>query len=262
MRTLVLIGFALAAMNFTRAEEPNQAEVDSRLLAEKLGELEKLQAQIDLLRQKTGQSPQQILVSVRAIEIQTEKLRMAVLSHPLALQATPVRETEVGFRMIDQESLDKALHGVKGLVKKGFAKILVDASVLTVSGRHERMLSGSEFPVPMPLPDGGWENQLRFAGLDLELLSRVNADQQIDLDCNFKWSERDPARAVKSRDSVIPGLQTHNLCTRVQMKSRETVVMRGLVRQSTAGETELVWLITAEQVDTSGESPVRRREVP
>jgi hypothetical protein len=109
----------------------------------------------------------------------------------------------------------------------------------------------------MPRPDGGWENQLKFAGLDLELLSCVNADQQITLDCRFNWSEKDFNHVVTFRDALIPGIRSRSLCTKIQMNSRETVVLRGLVvrglnpslpdgEESAAQETEFACLITSE----------------
>ncbi len=240
-------------INVTRAEEPKQAEAEKRQLAEKLDELEKLQAEIDRLRERTGQPPQQVLVRVRVIEIQTGKLRQAGLSHPL--QTTAAGFQEVGFKVIDQESLPEALQAVDVIVKKDFAKILADASMQTVAGRHERMLSGSEFRVPILRPDGSLENQMKFAGLDLQLLSSVDADQRITLDCQFKLSKKDFTHMVKFRDAIVPGVKSRSVCTRLQMKSGETIVLAG---QGSAEETELVSLITSEFVQSNGASDFAR----
>lgn len=273
IKKLLFAGLALLAIDVARADEPQSGGAEQRLLAEKLVELEKLQGEVDRLRRKTGQLPQQVLVRVRALEIQTGKLPQPGRSQTLpGLQAPPHDEavglrqastqlpaSNLGYCVIEHESLEATLQELDAGVKQGFAKILADASVLTVAGRHERMLSGSELKVTLPPSIDGRKVKPRFVGLDLELLSRVNADQLITLDCNFKWSEKDFTHMVKSQDSIVPGIRSRSLCTQIQMRSKETVLLKGLAGRgsnsslaggdvSAAQQTEFVCLITCERV--------------
>src|SRR5207247_143760 len=82
-----------------------------------------------------------------------------------------------------------------------------------------------EFQVPMRMVNGKWETEPLFVGLELDLLSRVMANDQIRVDCRWNLSQKDQSNAVKFQGKSLPGLTTRRFQVQLLMSSGETAAV-------------------------------------
>lgn len=214
-----------------------------------------VQAELASLHPTTGQSPapqspqpprgtpspapsrspkQPITVRVRGYEIQTGKARRAGLPLPFAVEPgkpeAPAPNRNHGpvgpanSRILPAVAISDAVRQYDTLAQRGLAKTLADMVVLAAPGQPAKLRSGGEFAVPVPLPDGTFRHDVRFAGLEMEVTSKRVGDR-VRLDCQITHSEKDLGHAVKTGGVLVPGLRSSRMNVNTDLEVGETCLL-------------------------------------
>lgn len=172
---------------------------------------------------------------------------------------------------------------LEALQTEGLAKVLAEPVLVTTSGRPASMLSGGEFPVPVPQGLGTVGIQWKEFGVRLEAVPIVLGNGRLRLDVSPEVSERDFANAQMIGGELVTGVFLRRVNTQVEMRFGETLMIGGLIssrRTATVqkvpflgelpwigaafsrkrfdfGETELVILVTPQMA-----SPMMPHQVP
>jgi hypothetical protein len=203
--------------------EARERAVRENALAHKESELECLVEEIDQLRNLTGQS-RTVLIRVVALEFSRAALGeqarefdeilgrdsvsrlhkdnsaakpLAGGSRPAAPGAgkKPIRPAAFSANrpmacgLVDEHPLSNTL--VHHLLEKKLLSVLAEPTLVTVSGKSASFLSGGEFPVKLPQPDGRTTVQMVRFGVQLDARPTVLADRMIRVQAKFSLSERD-----------------------------------------------------------------------
>jgi pilus assembly protein CpaC len=172
---------------------------------------------------------------------------------------------------------------LEAMQTEGLAKVLAEPVLVTTSGRPASMLSGGEFPVPVPQGLGTVGIQWKEFGVRMEAVPIVLGNGRLRLDISPEVSERDFANAQFIGGELVTGVFLRRVNTQVEMRFGETLMIGGLIssrRTATVqkvpflgelpwigaafsrkrydfGETELVILVTPQMA-----SPMAPHQVP
>jgi hypothetical protein len=217
------------------------------LLAQKLAELEHLQAQVRDLRRAVG-STRQVLIRVQIAEVSHARLRKAGFDLAGAGKA---RESLSGPEICEPD-------GIAGLVnalgQEKLVKVLAAPTVVTVDGRPVSYAVGAEVPTPVKQPDGTIGIELKMLGTQINALPKLLDDRKVRLWIHARTSEANPAHVVTLGGIAFPCLRSRELDTDCEFKLGRTAVIRGLFQEhiDRAGkrdQVELLVLITPELVN-------------
>lgn len=128
------------------------------------------------------------------------------------------------------------------LVKEGWARIVASPELYVRLGEQAVFHSGGEFPVTTATDSfGRYQRKVDWKKYGLTAKVKPESPDQIHFqtDIQLEISELDHAYQVEN----IPSIVTRNLSTKMDSLDRETVILSGLVRQTTQMEEQKVPLL-------------------
>lgn len=180
----------------------------------------------------------------------------------------------------------QAVAAINALRTLNFARTLAEPSLTTLNGRTANFQAGGQFPVPVVtgFTNAGLQG-VSFVpfGVQLSFTPTITDKDRIRLTINADVSERIAGEQTNINGANVPNLQTRNFSTTVELRAGQTFGVAGLIQtnygaraqrvpyfgdlpflgrafafdQSTAGEQELVILVTPQLVH-----PLEAKEVP
>jgi hypothetical protein len=243
---------------------------DEALLQQRLGDLERLQAEVDDLKRTTGRKGQ-IVIHLQAVEISLDKLSDSDATvKPIsedartALVKTVLRSSggEAPMTILDRAV---AAESVAALRKDKLLKILAEPSLVTVEGRPVFFNSGGEFPILARQSDGSMGIDFKKYGTQADVAAKLLGGRRIRIEAKLRLSELDSTLNVTAQGVTIPGLYVREIDTGVEMELDKTAVVGGLVSShvekvvdpktheeaEVVHPTKTVFLITPELVDAA-----------
>lgn len=218
-------------------------------------ELKRLKAELDALQNQLT-PPQQIEIRLKVIEFSEERLRQAGVELPASLQ-TPLPRSGI---VEDPASL---LREIEDLEKQGLVKVLARPLMRTTSGRPASIMSGGEFPIPVPQGPKEKRIEWRPFGVRVQAVPSIVSDRKLRLEVQAEFSERDFNSVVTVDGKEIPGLTTRRLNTQVVLNAGEMLVLsnlrstRSLTQADGSQQSEsrdLMILLSADVVKSAGSS--------
>ncbi len=137
---------------------------------------------------------------------------------------------EVSFAVVDFKN-DIAAY-IKMIEEANFAHILAEPKLMARSGQKAKFLSGGEVPVIIA------ENlqtsiEYKEFGTKVEFLPVVEPDDTIRLQVLAEVSAPDPTNSVILNSFAVPAFVTRRAQTDVMLQNNESLVIAGLLREST-----------------------------
>jgi pilus assembly protein CpaC len=113
------------------------------------------------------------------------------------------------------------------------AKILADPNIVAVSGRPAQFMVGGEVPILVPQSLGTSSIEYKPFGTQVDFLPIVLGNGNIRLEVRPKISFLDPANGIVLNGINVPGFNTRQVDTAVEMKAGQTFALAGLVQERT-----------------------------
>lgn len=125
----------------------------------------------------------------------------------------------------------------------GFAKILSEPTLTTLTGQEANFISGGEFPIPVYDGDGRVAVTFKEFGIIVKFLPTVLDDQRIHLNIDVTASEINSTNAVlinqrETADFVIPGLTKRSTKSSIELADGQTMAIAGLINENIRDLTE------------------------
>jgi pilus assembly protein CpaC len=122
------------------------------------------------------------------------------------------------------------------LQQKNLVKVLAEPTLVTVSGRPARFLSGGEFPILVPGGFGTVGIEYKAYGTEVDFVPIVMGNGRIRLEIRPQVSELDESRGVTINDLTVPALTKRFVDTGVEMSAGQTLAIAGLVQNRIESE--------------------------
>lgn len=142
-----------------------------------------------------------------------------------------------GFSVI-RANTSGVMAALSALRTNGFASVLAEPSVVSLSGQSASFLVGGEFPVPVQARDEQVTIEYKEFGVRLQLTPTVLDEHRILLKVAPEVSELDFNNAVRTGGVAVPSLNVRRTDTTVQLGNGESFIISGLVSNSTSQNTE------------------------
>lgn len=133
-----------------------------------------------------------------------------------------------GFSIV-QANTSGVLTALTALRSNGFAHVLAEPSLVSLSGQSATFLAGGEFPFPARARDNEVTVEFKEFGVRLQLTPTVLDDDRIMLKVAPEVSELDFGRAVETSGVSVPALNVRRTDTTIQLGSGESFIISGLV---------------------------------
>ncbi|WP_197996497.1 type II and III secretion system protein family protein [Gimesia panareensis] len=128
---------------------------------------------------------------------------------------------------------------ISALAQNGYAKILAEPNLVTISGRPAMFISGGEFAVPTVVGVGGAQaatTTFKGFGTQLSFLPTVLDKDRIRLQVTPTFSEVNPSLSVNG----ILGLNTQSVSTTVDLREGQVLAIAGLIQEQQRGDLNRV----------------------
>ncbi|QDT98291.1 type II and III secretion system protein family protein [Gimesia aquarii] len=128
---------------------------------------------------------------------------------------------------------------ISALAQNGYAKILAEPNLVTISGRAANFISGGEFAVPTVVGVGGAQaatTTFKGFGTQLSFLPTVLDKDRIRLQVTPTFSTVNPALSVQG----ILGIDTQSVSTTVDMREGQVFAIAGLIQEQQRGDLNRV----------------------
>jgi pilus assembly protein CpaC len=197
---------------------------------------------IDMVTTTTS-PPRQVLVRVRAVEINRNNLNQlgidwggldAAGAHD---QPIVFGETNAGVHDLSDFGPIKRLEGIsarlQALITQGRARVLAEPNLVVSEGEKAQILVGGEIPIPIAQSVVGSAGTVTIEwkefGVKLDMKALISADAaSINLDVAPEVSNLDYTNAVTISNFRVPALQTRKAHSVVQIRNGQTLVIGGL----------------------------------
>lgn len=133
-----------------------------------------------------------------------------------------------GFSIV-QANTSGVLTALTALRSNGFAHVLAEPSLVSLSGQSATFLAGGEFPFPARARDNEVTVDFKEFGVRLQLTPTVLDDDRIMLKVAPEVSELDFGRAVETGGVSVPALNVRRTDTTIQLGNGESFIISGLV---------------------------------
>ncbi len=133
-----------------------------------------------------------------------------------------------GFSIV-QANTSGVLTALTALRSNGFAHVLAEPSLVSLSGQSATFLAGGEFPFPSRARDNEVTVEFKEFGVRLQLTPTVLDDDRIMLKVAPEVSELDFGRAVETGGVSVPALNVRRTDTTIQLGDGESFIISGLV---------------------------------
>ncbi|MDO0945093.1 type II and III secretion system protein family protein [Chromohalobacter israelensis] len=138
-----------------------------------------------------------------------------------------------GYNIVGGNANDSVLGVISALRSNGFAYTLAEPSLVTLSGQSASFLAGGEFPFPVSNDDGDVRIDFKEFGVRLQLTPTVLDSNSIMLKVAPEVSELDFTQGVEASGVAVPALNVRRTDTSVQLGDGESLIISGLVSNST-----------------------------
>ena len=222
--------------------QPSQHEAAMTMLREKLAQRDQLQREITALREST-QSPEQISVTVKMVEINRTKLRQLNVDWSTfgdgkdkSIDVAALLGIKAGAASASPQTLnyhtnvDPAILAIfDSLERQQLSRVLAAPTVVTISGRPASINVGGELPATQPEVSGGVKKQ--NYGTQVNLTAVSLGDNRVRIDVRPRVSELDTSHASVVNGQQVPSVSVREFDTSVEMEFGTTTVMSGLVQE-------------------------------
>ena len=120
---------------------------------------------------------------------------------------------------------------INALQEDGFAKVLAEPNLISLSGQTASFLAGGKFPVPVPSQDGISIDYMEY-GVGLSFTPTVLSEDRINIQVSSSVSELDFSTAVQFAGYVAPGLTTRNASTTIELSDGQSFAIAGLLSEN------------------------------
>lgn len=221
-----------------------QRETELVLLREKLAQRDQLQREIAALREST-QTPEQISVHVKMIEINRTKLRKlgidlstlgngrlnpADLAAVLGVESGSTNSLPPTMGMCF--NVDPAMFNlIASLERQNVSRVLATPTIVVMSGQPGALHVGSEIPVASPGAPGGVQTQK--CGTQVDLTADTLGDNRVRIHIKPRVSEPISCSFVNQNGETMPALSVRQLDTAFESEFGKTTILSGLVQERT-----------------------------
>lgn len=196
------------------------------------------------------ENPKQVKIEAKIVEIDSDKADKIGLQYFNAAKTEVNKDTggvsvtpgTTGNFLMGQ-NLGRGAYGWFGdyaginanlmlLVTQGYAKVLSQPNVVTMSGEKANILIGGEIPIPISNSDGQLTVEWHEYGIKLDIEPNVGVDDQITGKINAEVSSLDSnsAAAINIDTKLsIPALRSRKAETVITLKSGNTMAIGGLI---------------------------------
>lgn len=128
---------------------------------------------------------------------------------------------------------------IDALDREGLVRTLAEPNLTAISGQTASFLAGGEFPIPVAQDNDRVTIEFKPFGVALDFTPTVLSPNRISLLVRPEVSELSPLGAVVlPGDLEIPALSVRRVETTVELGSGQSIVIGGLLRQSTRDVVE------------------------
>ncbi len=199
-------------------------------LSELRQQLEKIQNEIRQVEALTL-GTQQVQLELKMVEIDLSAMRKLGFNFEFLLDSGDKMHTVAGGGDANGWCFaheKQAVAFLDALISEKIAKVLASPTLVTMSGRPATILSGGEFPIPIPQKSGSMSLQWREFGVRAEVLPVILENGRVRLDIAPEISERDFTNAMTIEGIIVPGITTRRVNAQVEMEFGQTMVVGGL----------------------------------
>lgn len=152
-----------------------------------------------------------------------------------ALAAAPTTAFGI-FNSIGLQAMLSALR------QNAVLKVLAEPNLVAMNGHEANFLAGGQFPVPVPQSGAGGGPatitvQYKKFGVQLSFVPLILDDDVIRLSVDPEVSSIDFSLGIELSGTKVPGLNTRNAHTVVELREGQTLAMAGLLQVSIANQT-------------------------
>jgi pilus assembly protein CpaC len=122
-------------------------------------------------------------------------------------------------------------------------KVLSEPSLVCINGRPGYFNAGGEFPIILPQGLGTVSVDFKKFGTRVDFLPIVMGNGKIHLDVKSVVSELDNTLSVTVGSTTVPGIQSREAETGVEMTAGQTLAIAGLVQTRIEGENKGIPLL-------------------
>lgn len=120
---------------------------------------------------------------------------------------------------------------INALQEDGFAKVLAEPNLVSLSGQTASFLAGGEYPIPVPNEDGITIEYKNY-GVGLSFTPTVLSEDRISIQVSSKVSELDFSTAVQTLGYVVPGLKIRRAATTIELADGQSFAIAGLLSEN------------------------------
>ncbi|MCE9567572.1 MAG: pilus assembly protein N-terminal domain-containing protein [Planctomycetes bacterium] len=130
---------------------------------------------------------------------------------------------------------------IKALKTMQYAKSLAEPTLVTMNGQTADFRAGGQFPVPVIGGFNGLAGGLQGVsyipfGVQLSFTPFLTDRDRVRLVLSANVSERDTTTGTSIGGSAVPGMNTRNVNTTVELRQGETLAVAGLIQTSLSGD--------------------------
>jgi pilus assembly protein CpaC len=122
------------------------------------------------------------------------------------------------------------------LKQRNLGRVLAEPNLVTTSGQKASFLAGGEFPIPVPQSGIGGAATITIEykkfGVQLDFTPTVLNDNKIALKVHPIVSQLDFTLAIQVGGVAVPGLDTREMDTHVEVKDGQTFAIAGLLQDT------------------------------
>lgn len=156
-----------------------------------------------------------------------------------ALTAATSTSPTTAFGIFSATGLQVMLSALR---QNSVLKMLAEPNLVAMNGHEARFLAGGEFPVPVPQSGAGGGPatitvQWKKFGVQLSFVPYILDGDTIRLSVDPEVSSIDFSLGIQLSGTRVPGLNTRNAHTIVELREGQTLAMAGLMQVSLANQT-------------------------
>ena len=136
-----------------------------------------------------------------------------------------------------------ALNALRDL---GYARTLAEPNLTALNGQTASFRAGDTFPVPNAQTAFGGVGQSvsqQFAGVDVQFVPYIVDRDRIRLRVRGQVSARDDEQSAEISGTNVPGQNTRDFFTTVELRDGQTLALAGLLQTTLAGESRGIPLL-------------------
>jgi pilus assembly protein CpaC len=132
---------------------------------------------------------------------------------------------------------------LNALRRMGYARTLAEPNLTTLNGRPASFRAGDTYPVPNAIAGFGGVGQgviQQFAGVRLQFTPHLVDRDRIRVQISGQVSARDDAQSANIQGTSVPGQNTRDFFTTVELRDGQTLALAGLLQTGMEGNARRV----------------------